>query len=139
MPLFKCTYNEDGSATFLAVLGADNGSGDVITGGGLGKWLEQADFTSIACAVYDVTAAETQITPAPTITVSSVIYDTVVTDGAAWSLDDNPLGYNFKLTLAGTYYPTGGHVYRTEFMATLTGGLTLPWQYEGVAMGRVAG
>lgn len=138
--MFRCTFNEDGSATFLAVLGADNGSGSVITGGGLGKWLQQANISSISCNVYDVTDSDTEVTPAPSITVSDVIFDTVQTDGAAWSLDDNALGYNFKATLAPTYFPTGGHVYRVEFYFTLSGGThKLPVLFEGVARGRLAG
>jgi len=129
-------WNEDGSATLLARIMARNGSGAVVTGEG--KWTTQADFASITCKVFDRTTADTEVTPAPTIVISSVIIDTPVTDGAIWTADDT--GYNFAYDIAGTYFPTGGHIYRVEFFATMTGGTTtFWWEYEGEAIARIGG
>lgn len=127
-------WNEDGSATVMARLMARNGSGDTVTGEG--KWLKQADFTSITCNIFDTTAADAEVGTAPTVTVSSVIIDTPVTDRAIWTKDD--VGYNFLLDLAGTYFPTGGHVYTVQMYAALTGGVTtLQWSYVGIAQPRI--
>lgn len=131
------SWNEDGSATCLARLTARNATGAAITGEGY--WIKQADVTSITCKVFDDSAAQVEITPAPTVTVSSAIIDTPVTDGVIWTADS--VGYNFLFDIAGTYFPTGGHIYRVEFFATLatSGNATLPWRYIGEAIERIGG
>lgn len=131
----QISLNEDGSVTLLARLMADNGSGDAVAGEG--KWLEQADFSTIVCHVYDLSNANAEVGTAPTVTVSSVIIDTPVTDGVIWTADST--GYNFKHTVAGTYFPNGGRAYEIEYFATLTGGTTFGWSYKGVASPRIAG
>lgn len=131
----QVAFSEDGTATLLARLMADNGSGAAVTGEG--KWLQQADFSSIVCHVYDVSNGNAEVGTAPTVTVSSVIVDTPVTDGVIWSVDS--VGYNFKHTIAGTYFPNGGRIYLVEYYATLTGGNTFTWSYQGSAYPRVAG
>lgn len=135
MKIFAVHWNEDGSATCLARVMARNGSGDTVTGEG--NWLEQADVSSITCKVIDETNNDTEITPAPTVTVASAIIDTPVTSGAIWTVDAT--GYNFIFDLAYTYFPTGGTTYLVEFYFTLTGGARFGLGFRGVARGRKGG
>lgn len=133
--VFSVQFNEDGSATCLARLMAEVASGSALSG--MGYWCEGADFTSITCKVFDVTNDNTEITPAPTVTVGSVIIDSPVTDGILWSKDST--GYNFKHRVSGTYFPEGGRRYRVAYFATMTDGETYGWSYEGVARPRAGG
>jgi hypothetical protein len=136
MKIFQVIWNEDGSATCLTRVTARNGSGAAIPSEG--KWLQQADVASITCKVIDVTNNDTEITPAPTVSVASVILNTPVTDGTIWDADTT--GYNFLHDLAGSYFPTGGNVYQVEYYFTLTGGVTtFGVGFRGVARGRKGG
>ena len=51
--VFKVQWHEDGSATVLGRITARNGSGSATGIAGEGNWLEQADISTITCAVYD--------------------------------------------------------------------------------------
>lgn len=90
---------EDGGATCLARIVGLSGSN-----------ITQAVVSSIACTVYDVTGAVSIITPS--ITVSSVVFDTLQTD-SRWDVDST--GFNFAHALPATAFPTYGHVYRVEY------------------------
>lgn len=135
MQIFDVHWNEDGSATCLARLVARNGSGDAIVGEG--KWLEQADVSSITCKVIDESDDDTEITPAPTVTPAGSIIDTPVTDGVIWTQDST--GYNFLHDLAYTCFPTGGTMYRVEYYFVLSGGGRFGVGFRGVARGRKGG
>lgn len=94
-------------------------------------------MSSITCKVIDETNSDTEITPAPTVTVGSAIIDTPVTDGVIWTQDTT--GYNFLHDLSYTYFPTGGSTYRVEYYFVLTGGARFGVGFRGVARGRKGG
>ena len=125
-------WQEDGSATCLGRLVAEDGTGAWTGIIGEGNWLKQADLSTITCAVFDLdSATPTVATVTPTVTISSAIQDTPVTDGKIWDLDD--VGYNFKHGLASTVFPTGGNRYRVEYKITTTGSAVGWAKFEGVA------
>lgn len=108
---------EDATAVMLArVVGSDADN------------VAQADISSIACKVFD--AAGTQIIN-PSITVSSVIYDTLQT-GDEWTVDAT--GYNFRHALPTTAFPTGGAIYTVEYVFTATDGSVFPVVYRVTAL-----
>lgn len=71
--------------------------------------LTQASLNGITAKVYDQDDDNAQEGTTITLTVSSVIFDTLQTD-AAWDVDST--GYNFKYTFPASYFPDGGHRYR---------------------------
>src|SRR6187402_145567 len=98
---------EDGGATFMArVLG---NAGTAIT---------QATISSITCNVYDMTAPTVAVI-SPTVTVNSVVFDTLQTD-ARWTADTT--GYNFLHAMPATAFPTGKRNYKVEYKFTPTSG-----------------
>lgn len=105
MPVYKSTGIEDTAATFMARIYASDGAA-----------AQQADVSSITYDVFD-TYDGTQIADDVSLTVSAVVFDTLQT-GGPWTLDST--GYNFKTTLAGTRFPTGGRTYRVEFKFTMS-------------------
>lgn len=130
----QVTWREDGSATCLGRLTAEDGTGEWTGVNGEGNFLKQADISTITCAVFDLdSSTPTTAASTPTVTISSAIQDPPVTDGKIWDVDD--IGYNFKHTLASTVFTTGGHRYRVEYKTTLTGG-SVGWAvFEGQAEG----
>lgn len=129
--VFAVEWSEDGDATVLGRLTARNGSGSATGVDGEGNWIQQADVSTITCKVFDIEDDDTEITPAPTVTVSSAILDTPVTTNVIWTEDD--VGYNFVHDLAASYFPVGGRRYRVEYTVTLSGGAVFHGIYEGVA------
>ncbi len=125
-------WQEDGSATALARVCARDATGAWTGVPGEGNWIKQADLASITAKVFDRngTTPDTPITT-PTVTISSAIQDTPVTDKKIWDLDDT--GYNFLFDLAGTNFPTGSHKYLVELYFATTGGSTWCLAYEGIA------
>lgn len=124
---FYGQVNEDGSASVLARLVGLDGTGTTVRDVE-GPCLLQANVSSITCHVYDLgtskdAATGTEVTPAPTMTVSTSIYDTL--QSAGWDTYADPAGYNFRHDLAGTYFPTGGHWYLVEYKFTLASGAVL--------------
>lgn len=97
---------EDATAVFVSRMQAADGDPAV-----------QADVSSISYAVYDRKLGTEVISG--TLTVSSVVYDTLQT-GSIWTRDD--VGYNFKYALPTTAFPTGGRSYRVEFKWTFADG-----------------
>jgi hypothetical protein len=114
----EARVNEDGSATLLGIITARDGTGAVQASGR--KLIKQADLSAIVCNVYDQADLSTAVV-SPTVTISSVIFDTMQAD---W--DGDSRGYNFKLTLAATAFPTGGRTYEVELKFTTTGS-TVAW------------
>ena len=131
--MFAVNWKEDSTAEVLARVTARNGSGSATGVNGEGNWLQQADISSIACNVYNLTSDPDGDSPnnIGPLTVSSVIVDTPVTSQAAWTIDT--VGYNFIHTIAGTVFPTGGSIYRVEYLFTLSGGATFFEYFEGPA------
>jgi len=130
---FKVAWNEDGSATVLGRITARNGSGTATGVAGEGKWLQQADVSTITAAIFDLDGAtpDTAATPAPTVTVATDVLDTPVTDDEIWTADT--VGYNFLHDLANTEFPEADRRYRVEYTVTLTGGGVFHGAYQGTA------
>jgi hypothetical protein len=130
--IIACEFWEDGAATCLARVTADDASGSATGISGEGKWIRQADLSSISCAVFDESSSTPDTAIAtPSIVVSSVIIDTPVTDGVLWDVD--PIGYNFKCVMAAASFPTGSHIYRIEFKFTTTGSAVFWVVFRGSA------
>lgn len=127
-------WQEDGSATCLARVCARDATGAATGVDGEGKWIKQADLSTITCKVFDRTAGyatpDTAIS-SPTVTISSAIIDTPVTATTIWDVDST--GYNFLFDMAATSFPTGGHKYLVEFAFVTTGSTKWILAYEGIA------
>lgn len=118
---FDVTWREDGTATVVARLTARDGSGSATGAKGEGKWVLQANLSTITYRVFDVTdpASIVEITAgAQTVTIASAVIDTPVTDGVLWTLD--AIGYNFLHDLPASCFPTGGHTYQVEYKFTFS-------------------
>lgn len=115
-----CRFSEDGSATLLGRVTSRDGTGAVQSSGR--KLLKQADLSSVTWKVFDLSSAapDTAIVSA-TLTIASVIFDTLQTD---WDVDTT--GYTFKYDVASTVFTEGGHEYQAEVKFTTTGG-TVAW------------
>lgn len=104
----KAVVHEDTSVTLLARVMVD--ASNTLTP------AVQADFSAIAYQVYN---AGTQVTTSTSLTIASVIYNTLQT-GTIWGVDDT--GFNFKATIAAGSFPAGNQVYTVEVKFTLAGG-----------------
>jgi hypothetical protein len=113
--------NEDGTYSILARVCSLSGSGDEVEPGE-GNVVTQADVTSITAKVYSLGASKTsdgtEITPAPTVTVGTSIFDTLRTTG--WKEDTH--GYNFRHDLGVSYVPAPREWYVIEYRFTFVGG-----------------
>lgn len=100
---------EDGGASFLARLVGHSGSN-----------VTQASLSAITVKVFDMDSADpdTEVY-SETLTISSVIFDTLQTD-SRWTVDTT--GYNFLHAMSATAFPTGGHNYRVEYKFTPASG-----------------
>lgn len=139
---FKVIWREDGGCTLLARVTARDGTGAWTGVRGEGNWVKQADLaaqgTGITCSVFDRSAATPDTaTATPTVTITSAIQDTPVTNGYLWDVDD--VGWNFLFDLAGTNFPTGGKLYRIEVTFTTTGSVSWTDIWEGPAVARSTG
>lgn len=129
---FSVNFKEDSTVEILGRVTARNGSGAATGIGGEGKFLQQADVSSITCKVYNLTDDATTVdTDLGSLTVSSVILNTVDSSGEVWTKDD--IGYNFRHTIAETVFTDGGDTYRLEYKFTLTGGAVFFGIFEGPA------
>lgn len=104
------TVWEDASATLMArIVGIDAAA------------ITQATISSIA---YRIADRHTKATiDSDTLTVSSVVFDTLQTD-ARWTADAT--GYNFRWTLSAAQLPTGNRSVSVDLTLTTTGGDTIP-------------
>lgn len=122
---FEVDWREDGTATVLARLTARNGSGSATGVPGEGKWVQQADLSTITYRAFDESDDDTEITSGATsVTISSAVIDTPVTSTQIWTRDT--VGYNFLHDLPPATFPTGGHVVRVEYKFTFADG-TVGW------------
>lgn len=114
--------NEDGTFSVLARVCSLDGTGEEYADGE-GPVLKAADVSTVTCKVFDLgtdetTAAGTEVTPAPTVTVATSVLDTLRTAG--WGEDR--AGYNFRHDLAPAYAADPGEFRLVEYKFTLTGG-----------------
>jgi len=100
------TVAEDSSFSVLARVDAN------------GTDITQAATSSITYSAWDKADSSTTVASG-TLTVSSVVYDTLQTDGR-WSADAT--GYNFKHDIGATVLTSGGKTYRFEYKVTMTDG-----------------
>lgn len=130
--VFQAIWREDGSCTALARVTARDATGAATGISGEGKWVKQADLSTITCKVFDRngTTPDTAIAT-PTVTIASAVYDTPVTDGLIWDVDLT--GYNFLHDLAYTNFPEGNRKYVVEYIFTTTGGAKWSLVFEGVS------
>jgi hypothetical protein len=116
---------EDGSATLYARITARDGTGTLQSDGT--RLLKQADLSALSVKVFD-TSSEAVETYTATLTISSVVFDTLQTD---W--DEDSTGYNFRAELPTTAFPTGGRNYQAEVKITTSGGGVGWVKYAGPA------
>lgn len=90
-----------------------------ILAGDDGLAAQQADISSISYVVYDQDDLTVATTTTTSLTVSTVVFDTLQTD-ARWTVDTT--GYNFGWAAPAALFPTGGKVYRTELKFTPASG-----------------
>ena len=93
-----------------------------------GDPFDQADLSSITCAVYDITTGTDVAVITPSIVISSVVYDTLQT-GALWENRD-ATGYNFAHALPVTAFPTAAHVYKVIYTFTPASGAVCLTEYH---------
>lgn len=79
----------------------------------------QASFSAAKYAIYDMSGDPETAIASGSLTVSTVVFDTLQTDGY-WTAD--ALGYNFRHTYAGTLFTRGGGSYLIEYALTLAAG-----------------
>ena len=91
-----------------------------------GRLILQADVTAAAYAVVDVDDPTTVI-HSDTLTVSSIIFDTLQQD-LGWSVDDT--GYNIKFTAHQNGFPNAPKLYWVELKLTLAAGGTAGLLWE---------
>jgi hypothetical protein len=99
--------------------------------GNAGTPITQATISSITCKVFDKNVSVETPVLTPSITVSSVVFDTLQDDDPRWTIDET--GYNFLHAIAATAFPTNNHIYRIEYIFTPTSGAVFPLVYEGKA------
>lgn len=119
---------EDGSATVYGRLMSRDGTGASIIGEG--KYLKQADLSSITYKVFE-TDSGSEVTTG-TVTIADAIFDApqTSTDDPVWQ---SVKGFNFRHSLAYTCFPTGGKTYRVEYLFITTGGARGFAVFEGPA------
>lgn len=117
--------NEDKSVTLMARLTQRPTAPDTP-----GTPLTQANFSSMTYTVTDRGASPPAAVSGhddASLTVASVIFDTL----QGWHVDT--IGHNFRTTIAGTAFPTGGNKYQIEVEYTLTSGETGAAIWEATA------
>jgi hypothetical protein len=109
--VFKCKWNEDGSAYVLARIEKKDSSYDLVP-------AQQADVSSIVRRVFR-TSDSTLILGPTTITVATAVLDSLST-GSIWDADST--GFNFFDTVPPTAFPDGDTEYRVEYKITMADG-----------------
>ena len=82
--------------------------------------ITQASITSIAYKVYNPDADETEVVADGTLTVSTVVYDTLQTSDSRWTKDTT--GFNFLWAVPATLFPTGSKRVRVDVLFTPASG-----------------
>lgn len=127
---------EDGSFSILARVCDLDGTGSEVVPGE-GPVLKQADITTITGKVWNLganinNAAGTEVAPAPTVTISTSVFDTLRTAG--WPLREDTYGYNFRHDLNPTYSADANTWYKVEYKFALASGGTV-WVFSYVKTG----
>lgn len=135
MDTFSVIFSEDGTNTILGRAVARDGTGSASPVATEGNLIKRADLSSATVAVYDLSSAtpETAVYSA-TLTISTVIYETLQTSGI-WGLVADGEGGNFLCDLPPAAFPTGGHTYQVEVKLTTTGGSVGWGRWVGPALG----
>ena len=136
LPVASTSEGAAGSeATFQARIVSKDGTGTAVSEEG--SALQQANISSITCAVYDLHSATPAVAVAtPSVTVSSAISDTLTNDNL-WTEDTT--GRNFLHTIAGSTFASGDHTYRVVYTLTTTGGNVFKWAHEHRAVAMTPG
>ena len=130
----KVVWREDGDATILGRVTARDATGAWTGIAGEGNWLKQADLSTITYAVFNLDGVTpTTATTSGSVTISTSIYDTPVTDQKIWDLDE--IGYNFLFDVAATVFATANNRYKIECKFTNTAGKVGAGVWEGPAEG----
>jgi hypothetical protein len=83
-----------------------------------GDRINQSGLSSVSVKVFNArTSVETY---SATLTISSVVFNSLQTNDDAWTQDD--AGYNFKHAIPGSAFPDGSAEYRVEYKFTPTVG-----------------
>jgi hypothetical protein len=112
---------EDIGATLIARFASIFGTGAASPDTTEGNLILQADVSSISVKVFDIDGTQISTTLAPS--AASTIFDTLQTSGTWGNLSR---GGNFRYSVPGDYFPTGGTTNRVEVVVTLTDGHKLP-------------
>ncbi|HYE70399.1 MAG TPA: hypothetical protein VD932_02625 [Aquabacterium sp.] len=125
----EARWRENSAATVYGILTARDGSGDAIDG--KGRYLKQADISSITYAVWDDDDLSTAVATG-TVTKTTSIFDTPQTSALdpVWKYSR---GYNFRHDLGPSCFPTGDRVYTVEYKITTTGGTVSYARFRGKA------
>lgn len=131
MNLFAVNWNEDSDATVLARVTARGGTGAATGIDGEGNFLKIADVSTIKRHVFDLGGATPDVGVETTVVVATAILDIPVIAQTIWTKDTT--GYNFLDDVGAANFPTGGNIYRIEYVFTLVGGIVFHGFFEGPA------
>lgn len=97
--------------------------------------LTTTKVTGITYSVYDTAAPTTAIVGGSTLTVATVVFDTMQTD-ARW--DRDATGYNFRYDVQSSELPNGKKKYRFEFKFDPVSGqdFHVAWELKAVDLYR---
>lgn len=84
-----------------------------------GAAVLQAEISSIALAVWDITTGARVAVTTATPVVAATVFDTLQTNNG-WTQDDT--GYNFRHAIDSAAFPTEGRVYEVVYTFTPTSG-----------------
>ena len=112
--------------TFQARVCASEGTGADITAEG--DALKQADISTITRTIYQANGSDpaTAVSGPTSLTVSSVVSDTLSNGNEQWTLD--AIGRNFADTV--TTFDTANAIYRLVYTFTLSGGAVIVLLYQ---------
>ena len=129
--------NQNGTFTCLGRIVSLDGTGEQV-GNDKAPCIAQADVSAITAKVWFLgndpgNQTPTAVSPDPTVTVSSAISDTLLTNG--WDTGIDSYGYNFRFDVAATYPTVGDAWYQIEFRILLTSGTVIWLRYKVHTLG----